>query len=947
MLQITDVTTEYLTDPVGLDADCPRFSWKLQSSDRNVKQVSWRLTAFDETADSTLLWDSGIRNDAASRLIRWEGPELRSTQRVVFRVEVTAAGDGGEETAASAWQSFEMGLLSEADWNCGWIEPVRQEDYQAFQPAPYLRRRFQVRSGLKKARIYQTAHGLYEFWLNGARGTKDLFKPGFTSYHKRLQYQVYDITDLLSEGENVWAAALGDGWWRGKLGGTSRNNFGYRLQYLGQIVLTYTDGTQEVVGTDESFRYAFGAIRKCDIRDGEVYDASMEPAGWKEPGFDDSGWEAVRPAEGISCRKDHLIASRSVPVRAMETFEAREFTDASGARILDFGQNLAGFVTMTLRNCRPGQEIVLTHGEDIKDGVFSLQNLLGDDMFVQEHFQEVRYIAKGAPAETFSPTFSVFGFRYVKLEGYDGPILPGDFTAHAVYSALEETGDFTCSNPLINQLVKNSRWSQKSNYLDVPTDCPTRERSPWTGDSQVYCRTAADFMNVYPFFEKWMQDFTCDQAKSGKLKSILPAGGQNPEENERKKQEFLARVEGQTELSVTDQMVLMMYTGGGEEQDVADGSAGWSDAAVINPWTMYLCYGDPQILKNQYGCMKKHVDYMFAKAKNPNPARENEPEYHHVTDGERDADYIWDTEFHWGEWLEADVGTAGEMERMIQKFTNPDPEVPTCYLYYSTKLFSQIAQILGEEADAAFYAAKAQKVKTMFNRYLIRENGQIKPGRQAPAVRALAFDLCDEAHRAAVQADLTKTVEACGCHLNTGFLATPYLLGVLCDAGRSDLAFALLEQEDAPSWLYNVKKGATTILEEWCGMDTHTGSFNHYSYGAVCHFLFERVAGIRLHIADPGYHTFEIAPLAGGSFTEASAVFESPYGRIRSSWETADGQFTLRAAIPANTTAVIRIPASTEDTERIREAFPDAVHEDGRAVFTAGSGTWEWKTAQQ
>ncbi len=941
MLQIKDVKTEYRSNPIGLDAACPRFSWKLESDDKNVVQSSWRIIARQDTENGPLLWDSGVQSDAASQRIRWEGSALTSAQRVAFRVTVTACGDAGTERAESDVQYFEMGLLSPEDWKGEWIEPVRQDDYQAFQPAPYLRKTFAVKSGLVKARIYQTAHGLYAFWLNGLRGTEDLFKPGYTSYHKRLQYQVYDITGLLKEGENVWSVALGDGWWRGTLGGSSRNNFGYRLQFLGQIHLTYADGTQQIIPSDEAFRYSYGGIQKCDIRDGEIFDAGLEPEDWKQPGFDDAGWEPVQKAGGLSCRKDHLIASRSVPVRTMETFEPREFNDAAGNRILDFGQNLAGFVKMRLRGLQPGQEIILTHGEDLKDGVFSLGNLLGEEMFAQDHFQEVRFIAKGVEAEeTFCPTFSVFGFRYVKLEGYESEIRPGDFTAYAVYSALEETGDFTCSNLLINQLVKNSRWSQKSNYLDVPTDCPTRERSPWTGDSQVYCRTAADFMNVYPFFEKWMQDFTCDQAESGKLKSILPKGGQNPEENERVKQEFLARIQGQTELSVTDQMVLMMYQSGSEDNDVADGSSGWSDAAVINPWTMYLCYGDPRILENQYVCMKKHVDYMFSKAKNPNPARKNEPEYRHRTDGELDADYIWDTEFHWGEWLEADVGTAGEMERMIQKFTNPDPEVPTGYLYYSTKLFSEMARILGNQEDAVLYGAKAEKVKCMFNRYLIRENGQIKPGRQAPAVRALAFDLCDETHKAAVQADLAKTVEDCGMHLNTGFLATPYLLDVLCDAGRKDLAFALLEQEDAPSWLYNVKKGATTILEEWCGMDTHTGSFNHYSYGAVCNFLFERVAGIRPVMEDPGYHTFEIAPLAGGTITRASAEFESLYGTIRSAWEMADGQMKLTVEVPANTTAVVRIPAAQKDLEAVRKTAGNAVIEDGYILCRIGSGVW-------
>ena len=938
-MRVYDLKTEYRIDPIGIDAAAPRFSWKLKSEKRSVMQRSYRILACTKPDENALLWMSDQVESGQSQHVLWQGPALRSRQRVYWKVQVEAGNGEMSESAESDWVFFEMGLLSPQDWRAQWIEPGEQDAYQTYQAAPYLRRSFTVKPGLTQARIYQTAHGLYEFWINGAAGTQDKFKPGFTSYHRRLAYQVYDVTDLLHEGENIWAVALGDGWWRGKMGGTTRNNFGYKLQFLGQLELTYWDGSREIIGTDESFRYAYGGIRKCDIRDGEIFDARVEPEGWKRGETDEIIWKPVLLGHDDNCRKDQLIASRSVPVREHESFRAKSFRDKEGNLILDFGQNMAGIVHMTLRGCKPGQEIILTHGEDIKDGVFSLENLLGG-MFEQDGFQEVRYIAKGEQEEHFAPTFSVFGFRYVKLEGYEGHILPDDFIATAIYSDLEETGDFTCSHALINQLVKNSRWSQKSNYLDVPTDCPTRERSPWTGDSQVYCRTAADFMNVYPFFEKWMEEFTCDQMKSGKLRSTIPSGSQNQAENERTKKAFFDRIADQKDLSVEDQMILMMYSSDSEEKGVADGSAGWSDAAVINPWTMYLCYGDPQILKNQFSCMKKHVDYMFAKAKNHNPLREGEREYHHETDGELDADYIWDTEFHWGEWLEADIGTAGEMAVMMQKFMNPDPEVPTMFLYYSMRLYSEIAQVLDLPEEAAIYAARAEKVKRAFNRYFIHADGSIKAGRQAPNVRALAFGLCDEEHHEAVLRNLTETIHACNDHLNTGFLATPYLLNVLADNGESELAYRLLEQEDAPSWLYNVKKGATTILEEWCGMDTHAGSFNHYSYGAVCDFLFSRTAGIRPLWDKPGYQEFVLEPVIGGTLTYAEALYESLYGTIRSRWELNGDVVSYFFDIPENTHAQIRLPGSESDLSTVGEMASDAKWDHGMLLFTLGSGHW-------
>ncbi|MBT2293476.1 family 78 glycoside hydrolase catalytic domain, partial [Paenibacillus albidus] len=711
---IDDLKVEYRKNPIGIDGAAPRFSWKIQSDYNNMIQTSYQILAYADEATNSLVWDSGIVESSQSQQVRWAGAELKSMERVFWKVKAEIQNESIKENSESELAFFEMGLLKEKDWHCDWIEPLEQSDYMNFQPAPILRREFSVKPGLRSAKIYQTAHGLYEFWINGKQGTDEKFKPGFTCYQSRTQYQVYDITEYLLEGQNIWSVALGDGWWRGTLGGSSRNNWGYKLQFLGQIVLTYEDSAVEYVCSDTQFKYSYGGIRVCDLRAGEVFDTEKEPLGWKEIGFDDSTWKQVVKTEDMYCVKDNLIASKSVPVLEKEEFEAKPFYDAAGELVLDFGQNIAGYVRMKLRGCKKGQKIVLQHGEDIKDGKFSMENLMAE-MFVEERFQIIEYICSGDEEEIYCPTFAVFGFRYVKVTGYDGEIMPGDFVAVAVYSALEETGDFVCSNPLINQLVKNSRWSQKGNYLDVPTDCPTRERSPWTGDSQVYCRTAADFMNVYPFFEKWMQDFNFDQLKNGKFKNTIPSGSRNLEENKRAKAAFFESIAGKEDLSMTDYMILKMYSDETEDSGVADGSSGWSDAAVINPYTMYLCYGDRQIIENQYESAAKHVEYMFERAKNANPNREQAPEYHTWTYGELDADYIWDTEFHWGEWLEADVGTAGEMERMMEKFTNADPEVPTAFLCYSTRLVGEMAHILGRDDEAKLYFEKSERVKRMFN----------------------------------------------------------------------------------------------------------------------------------------------------------------------------------------------------------------------------------------
>ncbi len=535
MLKVYDLRTEYLKNPMGIDAKNPRFSWKLESDHKNVRQRNYRILAFSDSTGQSMLWDSQVAESEESVHVQWEGPSLYSRERVYWKVLVEAAdGNGCNEKVESEMACFEMGLMDAADWKAQWIEAEEEVDLDGRMPCPYLRKAFQVKNALKSARIYQSAHGLYEFWINGKRGTEDVFKPGFTSYYHRIQYQVYDITGLLQEGDNCWAVALGDGWWRGTTGGSYRNNFGYKLSYIGQIILEYEDGTIEYILTDETFRTSNGGLVSSDMKEGDVFNAALDPRGWRISGFDDSKWKQVHLETDGFEDKASLISSRSVPVRERECFQPEIIHTPNGEIVLDFGQNIAGYVRMRLHGLSKGQKIICIHGEALdEEGNFTLKNMVISKP--DARIQQVEYIAAGKETEEYCPIFSVFGFQYMLLKGYEGEIRPGDFTAVVVYSALEESGDFTCSYPLINQLVRNSRWSQKGNFLDVPTDCPTRERSPWSGDSQIYLRTASDFMNVYPFFEKWLQDLSVEQFASGKVPNTIPmtAAIHNPAELKR------------------------------------------------------------------------------------------------------------------------------------------------------------------------------------------------------------------------------------------------------------------------------------------------------------------------------------------------------------------------------------------------------------------------------
>ena len=547
---------------------------------------------------------------------------------------------------------------------------------------------------------------------------------------------------------------------------------------------------------------------------------------------------------------------------------------------------------MTLNNTKAGQMVHLKHGEGLDpDGRFSTANCDGG----RAEFQEVTYICQGADLEEYTPHFAVFGFRYILVEG----ICDAEFTAIAVYSDMEETGDFRCSSELINRLVENARWSQKGNFLDVAVDCPTRERNAWTGDAMIYCRTAAWFMAVYPFFRKWLQDQRIEQYKSGKLGITFPSTSSvhNPEELEQVQKTDLA-------------MALAGPSGNG---NIGEDSVGWGDSAVWIPYQLYLMYGDKAILEEHYDTAKKWLDYSLCCMKDKNPLYDDKPWY---TNG--DGEWIYDTKFHYGEWNEplptapevielfAKGGTAADYVGHMARYGKP--EVATAYTKRSCDNLSHMAKILGRTKDAEHYALLSEKIKAAYDKYLIAEDGTIQAGHQAAYIRALALDLVSEEKKPLVILQLKRELEAADYHLNTGFLSTVYLLPTLCDNGLIDEAFRVLEQTDFPGWLHPVTMGATTMIENWNGMDVFRDSFNHYSFGAVCQFFFEYIAGIRPTFDAPGFREFELRPVIGGSLTWAEATYKTQYGAIRSRWERDGGNICYCCEVPNGTKARLILP---------------------------------------
>jgi alpha-L-rhamnosidase len=890
-VEAVGLRAEYATRPLGVGVRKPRLGWQLQSAARGVVQSAYqvRVAASERSlrAGQDLVWDSGRVASGESTQRAYDGPPLASARRYFWQVRVWDGPGRPSAWSAPAW--WEMGLLEPGDWKASWIEPDLSEDVTKPGPVPMLRREFRLRGPVERARAYVTAHGLYELYLNGQRVGDQLFTPGWTSYNKRLQYQTYDVTPLLRMGANAVGALLGNGWYRGSLGGQGRRNiYGDRSALLAQIEVTYKDGRRETIGSDSGWRTSAGPILMSEIYDGETYDARLEKSGWATAGFDDRAWSGVKVADG---RQAALMAPAGPPVkRIQELRPVKIFTTPGGETVADMGQNMVGWVKLAVEG-PAGTTVTLRHAEVLdKDGNFYTANL-------RKARATLQYTLKGGGRETFEPHFTFFGFRYVAVGGYPGTLTPDSLTGVVVHSAMAPAGELETSKPLVNQLQHNIVWGQKGNFLDVPTDCPQRdERLGWTGDAQVFSPTAAFNMDVAGFFTKWLGDVAADQYEDGSVPHVIP--NVLPVNNGRR----------------------------------PAGAAGWADAAVIIPWTMYVSYGDKRLLEQQYDSMAKWVGYEKSRAGD---------------------DLIWDGDFHFGDWL-AYAAPPGEARAYPGATTGTDL-LATAFFAHSTDLVARTARILGKTEDAARFEQQFARIKEAFVREYVTTTGRVGENTQTAYAVALQFDLLPEELRAAAARRLAEDVRR-RKHLTTGFLGTPYLCHVLTRYGYLDEAYLLLNREEYPSWLYPVKQGATTIWERWDGQkpdgtfqDVGMNSFNHYAYGAIGDWMYRVMAGIDTDEAAPGYKHILIQPRPGGGFTDVRASHETPYGKVASAWTRKDGTFELNVEVPANTRATVRLPKAqlagvTESGQPLAGANgTSGSRQDGDAVVVdVGSGAYRF-----
>ncbi|KQW10751.1 alpha-L-rhamnosidase [Streptomyces sp. Root369] len=871
MLAPYDLTIDFGGDQFPVSGSRPRLSWKPPGGipARAGHELEIHV---DGRPPQTAHADGHL-------FVDWPAPPLRSGERVRWRVRAHA------DVATpqwSTWHVFEAGLLDE-DWTAHWITPgddpqdARREP--GTRPTHVLRSTFTT-ADVVRARLYSTALGVYEAFVNGERaGTVEL-APGSTSYDRTLYAQAADVTTSVRPGVNTVEIVLSDGWYRGQVGAFRKPaGWGELLAARLELHLVYADGTRRVVRTDEHWTSARGPVTRADLRDGQITDF-LAPRGPERPVLVDTvtappvDWSPAPPVRRVEDRP--VVALTRLP---------------DGAWIADFGQNASGWLLLT--DLGPaGTRTVIDHGEhlDPATGDLTTSHLdiqrPGDPVTVFVQRDEV--ISSGAPGETFEPRHTVHGFRYARLVRGDVPLDASSLTMRVVHTDLRSAGTFACGNEDLNRLHDVVRWSFRGNAVDVPTDCPTRECIGWTGDYQVFAPSAARLYDVSGFSRKWLRSVRDDQLDDGRIANFSP--------------------DGRRAKLRTDQRLDMMT-----------GSAGWGDAIVLVPWVLYETYGDSRVLAENWDAMVRWVEWALTTARTARHpsrvARSAQPLPH--------EEFIWDGSFHWGEWAEpkarADDGSLIEpVEDGPDGWMSTDKgEVGTAFLHRSTSLLAEVATLLGREVEAARYTELAEQIKDAWRTEFLDETGRTTTDTQASYVRALTFGLVPEKLRDAGVERLAALIRAAGTHLGTGFLSTADLLPLLADTGHAGLAYEVLLQRTAPSWLAMLDRGATTMWEDWEGIDENGDahdSLNHYSKGAVINFLHTHTLGLRQAEGSVAWERFVVAPVRHTSVDWALGTFDSPRGTIAVEWRTEGHELHITVDVPPTSTATVIFPEGEELT---------------------------------
>ncbi len=872
---------ESLVTPIGVEQSNPTLSWRMRSDRNGAKPIRHRVAV----SSSDLAWDSGWL-DFERPQVEFTG-ELRPRSR--YEWEVRIEDEKGMITSATSW--FETGLLDRSELIGSWIgrdmtapnamdsfDPPQDDDLthrvRHILPAINLRGIFRAQPNITSARLYASAHGIYEAAVNGLRIGDTELAPGWTDYRDRIFYQAYDISDVVTPGVNAIGMTVADGWWSGYVGFDARrqgNHYGTGPGGWAMVVITYDDGSEDFFATDDSWLESPGTIVYADLLMGQYDDMRRDLGDWTLPEFDDSSWARVRVADtDLSA----LAAPLDEPVRVLKRVPAKSLTtDPEGRLIADFGQNLVGRISANFGAMDRGQAVYIRHGEILDGEYLYTANLRSAEA------RDV-YVSAGGNENSFTPRFTFHGFRYAEITGAPAHLKAEDLVAEVIYSDTPEEGSIVTSSSDVNQLISNVRWGQRANFVSIPTDCPQRdERLGWTADAQVFTPTAVYNSDVQAFMSRWLGDVRYAQSHEGSFTDVAPV--------------------------VT--------------QFFADGAPAWADAGTIIPWHLYRVYGDKRLLATSLPSMKRWVD--FVHKHNP--------------------DLVWTRRVgkHYGDWLQIDAETSR-------------PLLATAYFAHSAELTSHAAKVLGENDAAMKYASLAADIKKVFVENFLLEDGTLESDTQTTYLLALAFDLVPDDLRKSMADRLVKTIERHNGLLTTGFVGVALLCPVLSEIGRSDLAYALLETDKFPSWLYSVRQGATTIWERWDGWTEEHGfqsvemnSFNHYSLGSVVEWLYRYVAGIDQQEDSVGFNKPLIRPVIGGSLTTATASYETPFGLIKSSWTLEHGNIQFAFTIPPGTSTKVCLPiaSATIGGSNIDESpHVSGIERTGHDMcFTLSSGTYE------
>ncbi|MBO1739490.1 alpha-L-rhamnosidase [Leifsonia sp. TF02-11] len=841
---------------LGIAETRPRLSWLVSGDSRHTS-----FTVEGRASDGTVsVYDA----EGAATSIAWPFSPLRSRERVTVRVRVSTA-DG--HSAWSASQSVEAGLLERADWMEPFVSPSPSAAQGGLRPGYLLRNEWDLAAvgigvdDIRHARVYSTAHGVYELELNGEPVSPDVLAPGWTSYRHRLRYQTTDITDRLRPGRNALGVWLADGWYRGRIGfdGGLWDYYGEDVSALVQLELTLTDGRLLRVPLADSWRYRAAPITAAGLYEGESYDARLLPRGWSAPGFDATSW-AQPELLALDAFPAAIEAPVGPPIRVTDVLEPVAVERVASGRIrLDFGQNIAGKLRIRVRG-QAGQTVRLHHAEVIENGELGVRPL-------RTAVSIDSYTLAGDRLEEWTPRFTLHGFRYAELEGWPGDIDTVDVAALVVHSDMQRTGWFTSSHPGLNRLHENIVWSMRDNFVDLPTDCPQRdERMGWTGDIQVFAPTALYLYGAQGVLTSWLRDVAHEQKDHGHVPNFVPwveCGFPNFP------------------------------------------TAAWGDAAVIVPWALYQHDHDPSILASQYESMKAWVD---------------------LVDDLTGQTGLWNAGFQLGDWLDPAAPPNNPGDSHTDKYL-----VATAYHALSARLLARSANILGRSEDAVHYGRIAERAVAAFQNEFLSPNGRLVSDTVTSIAVALVFELFatpEQAERAGAR--LIELVAASDYRITTGFVGTPLVCDALTIAGGIDHAYHLLLQEELPSWLYQVGKGATTVWERWDSMlpdgSINPGgmtSFNHYALGAVADFLHRVVAG--LNLPEPGSDVVVIKPHPGGGLTQAGTRHLTTHGEVGVEWTRRGTDFTIDVDVPLGLRARVTLPGSGD-------AFVEVGHGTHRLV---------------